>query len=96
MVRETPAVSQMIVPSKKTLVAVAVAAFVVFAVALWRYLVGPGSIFALAVWAGALLTCFESVILMRQAKRPFHLGVFTFALIYAALVIFLHWIWSGL
>jgi hypothetical protein len=88
--------SQMIVPSKKTLIAVAVAAFIVFAIALWRYLAGPGGILALAVWAVALLVCFESIILIRQAKRPFHLGVFTFALIYAALVVILHWIWSGL
>jgi hypothetical protein len=88
--------SQMIVPSKKTLVAVAVAAFIVFAVAVWRYLAGAGGVVSLAVWAVALLTCFESVILIRQAKRPFHLGVFTFALIYATLVVILHWIWSGL
>jgi hypothetical protein len=89
-------VSQIIVPSRKTLVAVAVAAFIVFAVALWRYLAGAGGVVALAVWAMALLVCFESIILIRQAKRPFHLGVFTFALIYAALVVILHWIWSGL
>ena len=88
--------SQIIVPSRKTLVAVAVAAFIVFAVALWRYLAGAGGVVALAVWAVALLVCFESIILTRQAKRPFHLGVFTFALIYAALVVILHWIWSGL
>lgn len=88
--------SQMIVPSKKTLIAVAVAAFIVFAVALWRYLAGAGGTLVLSVWAVALLVCFESVILIRQAKRPFHLGVFTFALIYAVLVIILHWIWSGL
>lgn len=87
--------SQMIVPSKKTLGAVAVVAFLVFVVALWRYLSGAGGIVALAAWAVALLVCFESIILMRQAKRPFEMGVYTFALIYGACVVLLHWIWSG-
>ncbi len=88
--------TQMIVPSKKTLSAVAAVFFIVFVGAFWRYVTSAGGVFALVIWAGSLLVCFESIILMRQAKRPFHLGVFTFALIYAALVIILHWIWSGL
>ena len=90
----------MMVPSKKTLVTVAAVSFVVFALALWRYLSGasdgPGATIALIIWAAALLVCFESIILMRQAQRPFQMGVYTFALIYAALVVVLHWMRGGL
>lgn len=92
--------SQLIVPSKKTLIAVAAIAFVVFVVMLWRYLATdldtPGVTFSLIAWAVALLVCFESIILIRQAKRPFHMGIYTFALIYAVAVVILHWFRGGL
>jgi len=86
----------MTVPSKKVLISIAVVAFLVFAVALRQYLTlpsqSPAAVLALVIWAVGLLVSFEATVLIRQAKRPFHLGVYSFALIFAGLVILLHWL----